>query len=100
MPELASKNYSLICSKLNITEKDVQNYLKIIQSLNPIPSRGFYMGDTIRYISPDAEIKNVDGVYKVVMAMDNIPKVKVKSQENIEELSGEAKVILILPLLL
>lgn len=91
MPELASKNYSLICSKLNITEEDVQNYLKIIQSLNPIPSRGFYMGDTIRYISPDAEIKNIDGVYKVVMAMDNIPKVKVKSQENIEELSGEAK---------
>ena len=61
------KKYDVICSKLNIEEKDIENYLKTIQGLNPIPSRGFYMGDNVRFIQPDAEIKNVDGVYRVVM---------------------------------
>ena len=68
MQELASSKYDIICSKLNITEEYVVEYLKIIRSLNPLPSRGFYMGDTIRYIEPDAEIKNINGKYIVVMS--------------------------------
>lgn len=89
--ELASGKYDLICAKLKITDDIVREYLKIIQSLNPIPSRGFYMGDTVRYIQPDAEIKNIDGVYKVVMSDSNIPKVKLKAVENREELTGAMK---------
>lgn len=91
MQELANSKYDIICSKLNITPETVKEYLKTIQSLNPFPSRGFYMGDTIRYIEPDAEIKNVDGVYKVIMSDKNIPKVRLKSVENREELTGEMK---------
>lgn len=82
MQELAMKKYDVICSKLNIEEKDIENYLKTIQGLNPIPSRGFYMGDNVRFIQPDAEIKNVDGVYRVVMLESSIPKIKLKSEEN------------------
>ena len=91
MQELASSKYDIICSKLNITEEYVVEYLKIIRSLNPLPSRGFYMGDTIRYIEPDAEIKNIDGKYIVVMSEKNIPKLKLKSIENAQEISGEMK---------
>lgn len=91
MQELANSKYDIICSKLNITPETVKKYLKTIQSLNPFPSRGFYMGDTIRYIEPDAEIRNVDGVYKVIMSDKNIPKVRLKSVENREELTGEMK---------
>ncbi len=87
MQELASSKYDIICSKLNITEEYVVEYLKIIRSL----SRGFYMGDTIRYIEPDAEIKNIDGKYIVVMSEKNIPKLKLKSIENAQEISGEMK---------
>ena len=76
------KKYDVICSKLNIEEKDIENYLKTIQGLNPIPSRGFYMGDNVRFIQPDAEIKNVDGVYRVVMLESSIPRIKLKSEEN------------------
>lgn len=82
MQELAMRKYDVICSKLNIEEKDIENYLKTIQGLNPIPSRGFYMGDNVRFIQPDAEIKNVDGVYRVVMLESSIPKIKLKSEEN------------------
>lgn len=91
MQELASSKYDIICSKLNITEEYVVEYLKIIRSLNPLPSRGFYMGDTIRYIEPDAEIKNINGKYIVVMSEKNIPKLKLKSLENAQEISGEMK---------
>lgn len=91
MQELANSKYDIICSKLKITEEDVKEYLKLIQTLNPIPSRGFYMGDTVRYIQPDAEIKNVDGVYKVIMSESNIPKVKLKAVENNAEITGEMK---------
>ena len=91
MQELASSKYDIICSKLNITEEYVVEYLKIIRSLNPLPSRGFYMGDTIRYIEPDAEIKNIDGKYIVVMSEKSIPKLKLKSIENAHEISGEMK---------
>ena len=91
MQELASLKYDIICSKLNITEEYVVEYLKIIRSLNPFPSRGFYMGDTIRYIEPDAEIKNINGKYIVVMSEKNIPKLKLKSLENAQEISGEMK---------
>lgn len=91
MQELASLKYDIICSKLNITEEYVVEYLKIIRSLNPLPSRGFYMGDTIRYIEPDAEIKNINGKYIVVMSEKSIPKLKLKSLENAQEISGEMK---------
>ena len=91
MQELASSKYDIICSKLKITEEYVVEYLKIIRSLNPFPSRGFYMGDTIRYIEPDAEIKNIGGKYVVVMSEKNIPKLKLKSLENAQEISGEMK---------
>lgn len=91
MQELANGKYDIICSKLNITEEIVKEYLKIIQTLNPIPSRGYYMGDNVRYIEPDAEIRNVDGVYKVIMSESNIPKVRLKSVENNLEISGEMK---------
>ena len=49
------------------------------------------MGDTIRYIEPDAEIKNINGKYIVVMSEKSIPKLKLKSLENAQEISGEMK---------
>lgn len=91
MQELANRKYDVICSKLKITEDHVTAYLKTIQTLNPIPSRGYYMGDTVRFIEPDAEIKNIDGVYKVVMSQSNLPKVNLKAVENREQLTGEMK---------
>ena len=49
------------------------------------------MGDNIRFIEPDAEIKNIDGKYKVIMSEKNIPKLKLKSLENSQEITGEEK---------
>ena len=86
--ELALEKYDLICEKLNIDKNTLKNYFNIISTLNPIPSRGFYMGGNTEYIKPDAEIKNVDGTYKVIMSEQNIPKINLQSFEETKEMKN------------
>lgn len=83
--ELADGKIEKICEKLKINQEQLKKYFEIIRKLNPIPSRGFYMGESINYISPEAEIKLVDGEYKVIMLYGNLPKVKIKEGENIDK---------------
>lgn len=84
LKELSEKRYGEISEKLKISENKIKNYLEVIRKLNPIPARGFYMGDVTNYIAPEAEIKMVDGEYQVVMLNENIPKIKIKEIENRE----------------
>ena len=84
LKELSEKKYGEISEKLKISENKIKNYLEVIRKLNPIPARGFYMGDVTNYIAPEAEIKMVDGEYQVVMLNENIPKIKIKEIENRE----------------
>ena len=41
---LADKKYNLIKDKLNIDETTLTEYIDIIKSLTPIPSRGYNIG--------------------------------------------------------
>lgn len=84
LKELSEKKYGEISEKLKISENKIKNYLEVIRKLNPIPARGFYMGDVTNYIAPEAEIKMIDGEYQVVMLNENIPKIKIKEIENRE----------------
>ena len=79
MPELAQGKFDFIAKKLEVDEKTVLKYLDVIKTLNPLPSRGFYMGDMINYIEPEAEIKMIDEKYQVIMSTKNIPKLKIKN---------------------
>lgn len=85
LKELSEKKYEEISQKLKISEKEIKNYLEVIRKLNPIPARGFYMGDVTNYIAPEAEIKKIDGKYEVVMLEENNPKIKVKKIEDKED---------------
>ena len=38
---------------MKIEEDEVKRYIDIIKKLEPKPSRGFYIGDEIKYIIPD-----------------------------------------------
>lgn len=79
--ELAEGRINLIADKLGITTDIVNTYFSEIRKLNPIPSRGFYMGDNIRYIAPDAEIKKENDIYVVTMIDDNLPKIKINKEK-------------------
>lgn len=82
--ELALGKLEEIGKKVSLSKEEIEKKLNKIKVLNPIPSRGFYMGDAIRYIIPEAEIKEHDGKYIVIMNEENIPKIKVKGNLKIE----------------
>ena len=50
--ELSKKDYKYISSKMNISEKDILEALKLIQTLEPYPAREFDT-TTIKYIVPE-----------------------------------------------
>lgn len=50
--ELSKKDYKYIASKLNISEKEILDALKLIQTLEPYPAREFDT-TTIKYIVPE-----------------------------------------------
>lgn len=83
--ELADRKFDKICEKLRIIPEQLEKYFEIIRKLNPIPSRGFYMGEVTNYISPEAEIKKIDDRYEIVMLYENLPKIKIKEVENTDK---------------
>ena len=78
---LADKKYDLIKEKLNINDEQLFNYIDIIKSLNPIPSRGYSVGK-IKKIIPDIllETKKDEVFYEINRA--SIPQINVKDKIN------------------
>ena len=78
---LADKKYDLIKEKLNINDEQLFNYIDIIKSLNPIPSRGYSVGK-IKKIIPDilVGIKEDEVFYEINKA--SIPQINVKDKIN------------------
>lgn len=76
---LADNKYNAIAKDLNISLKDVQHYGDIIKSLEPKPSRGFFTGDEVKYIVPDAYIRKIDGIYHIIMNDSLLPKLSINS---------------------
>ncbi|WP_185651997.1 RNA polymerase factor sigma-54 [Clostridium sp. DJ247] len=74
---LAENKYNVIARELNIDVKDAQEYGDIIKLLHPKPSRGFYTGEEVKYIVPDAYIRKIDNEYYILMNDDVLPKLTI-----------------------
>ena len=79
LTELSKKNYKYIASKLNITEKEILNALKLIQTLEPYPAREF---DTtvIKYIIPELFIFKENDEWQVKTNETFIPPLKINKK--------------------
>ena len=77
LESIADNNYSYISKQLNISQQEVQAYGDIIKSLEPKPSRGYYTGEEVKFIIPDAYILKFDNDYNVVMNNSIIPKLTI-----------------------
>lgn len=79
LDELSKKNYKYIASKLNISEKDILNSLKLIQTLEPYPAREF---DTtiIKYIIPELFIFKENNEWQVKTNETFIPPLKINKK--------------------
>ncbi len=76
---LAENKYNTIAKHLNVDVKKAQQYGDIIKSLQPRPSRGFYTGEDVKYIVPDAEIRKIDNEYYIIMNDDSAPKLTINA---------------------
>lgn len=74
LEEVAENKYELIGKSLGISPREAQRYGDLIKKLEPKPSRGFYTGEEVNYIIPDAEIKNIDGEFFIIMNESVLPK--------------------------
>lgn len=77
--ELAEKKFDVISEKLHISQDQVINYLTEIQTLSPLPSRGYKTTSNIDYIIPDINIEIVDGKLVFSINKDLLPKVYINS---------------------
>lgn len=76
---VADNKYTFIAKELDISISKAQHYGDTIKSLEPKPSRGFYSGEVVRYIQPDAYIRNDNGNNSVVMNEGLLPKLNISS---------------------
>ena len=81
---LADKKYNLIKDKLNIDETTLTEYIDIIKSLTPIPSRGYNIGK-IRKIIPDIFVKQINNEITYEINQDLIPQINIKNNINDKE---------------
>ncbi|MDS0526858.1 RNA polymerase factor sigma-54 [Clostridium sp. SHJSY1] len=77
LEDLADNKYKNIASQLNISPREAQRYGDIIRKLEPKPSRGFYTGEEVKYILPDAEIRKVQNEFLVIMNDKLVPNLSI-----------------------
>ena len=76
---LADNKYNVIAKELKITISHVQIYVDIIKTLEPKPSRGYYTGESVKFIIPDAYINKINDQYFISMNEDVLPKLNINS---------------------
>ena len=77
LENIAENKYEVVGKDLNISPREAQRYGDLIKKLEPKPSRGFYTGEEVKYIIPDAEIKNIDGEFFILMNESVLPRLMI-----------------------
>lgn len=82
LENLADNKYQKIARELHLTIREAQKYGDLIKELEPKPSRGFYTGEEVKYIIPDAEIRKIDKNFFVLMNNTILPKLSINKLYN------------------
>ncbi|EHJ01857.1 RNA polymerase, sigma 54 subunit, RpoN [Clostridium sp. DL-VIII] len=77
LENVAENKYEAVGRALNISPREAQRYGDLIKKLEPKPSRGFYTGEEVNYIIPDAEIKNINDEFFIIMNESALPKLMI-----------------------
>ena len=93
LEDIGNNKYQEIAKKLKITIKEAQAYGDMIKKLEPKPSRGFYTGEEVKFVIPDAEIRRIDGEYFIIMEDKVIPRLSINPmyKEILTENDNDAK---------
>jgi len=92
LENVAENKYELVGRDLNISPREAQRYGDLIKKLEPKPSRGFYTGEEVNYIIPDAEIKNIDGEFFILMNESVLPRLMIsKTYKDVLQSNEDSK---------
>ena len=81
LENLGNKNFKFIADNLHISIEKIKGYLTLLQTLDPIPARGYFVGNKTRYIVPEAKIEIIDKTLKVTLNEEAFPKIKLSSSD-------------------
>ena len=85
--DFANKRYEKICKSLNISEKELQQAIDLIRTLNPKPCDGY--NNTAQTIIPDFYVFRNGGILDFSINERNLPKLR-KDQPFIDRLRKDA----------
>ena len=81
LEELAYGDKKVIAKGIGITIDILDRVIERVKSLNPIPSKGYYVEGKKEKLLPDAYIKIVDGRLEVEMNEEVVPKILIEQLE-------------------
>lgn len=81
LEDLGAKKFEFIAKNLNISVDKIKNYLALIQTLDPIPARGYFIGNKTKYIVPEAKIEIINKELKITLNEEAFPKIKISSSD-------------------
>lgn len=77
LEDIFLKSTYMVKERLPIGSPSIEELRKIIRELNPYPSYGYYEGERVTYLRPDAKV-DIDGQdIKVLINSDLIPEIKI-----------------------
>lgn len=79
LKKLAKGEFESLAKSLGITVEEVKNHLKLIQSLNPIPARGYTIKNSSAYVTPDVEIEIKNNILTYKINDEYLPKVYINT---------------------
>ena len=79
LDDIADNKYNNISKSIGISPREAQRYGDVIKKLEPKPSRGFYTGEDVKYIIPDAEIRRIQGETFIIMNDTMVPRLSINS---------------------
>lgn len=79
LEEVANQNFQFVSQELNLSEKEILDYLNLIRTLSPIPARGYLVDSSSNYIVPEARIEIINDKLTFKINEDVIPKININS---------------------
>ena len=76
LPGIARGNFRDMAHKLNVSQKELQEAVDFVRTLNPKPGANLGGAGETKYIVPDVIVEKVENEY-VVMTNDNVPNLVV-----------------------
>jgi RNA polymerase sigma-54 factor len=77
LENIAENKYEVVGRDLDISPREAQRYGDLIKKLEPKPSRGFYTGEQVNYIVPDAEVREINGEFIILMNESVLPRLMI-----------------------